>query len=197
MPQVDGLGDSDDEDGAGSADEYAAQAAARGAKRFAVQPGRVMAPPPPRAPAALLASQLAPEAADDADVFETGATPRPVRVPSTPLAAAAAAAATAASGGARVLESKGDGDSDLGSDLDDEEDALDDSTVADVVLCQWEKVSRSKSKWKCQLKDGIIRIGDRDFVFNKGASCALCLSRLGLGTDWRGGDAANGEFDFM
>ncbi|XP_024522180.1 transcription initiation factor IIA subunit 1 [Selaginella moellendorffii] len=64
---------------------------------------------------------------------------------------------------------------------DDEEDELNDIDQAGeepktshLVLAQFEKVTRSKSKWKCILKDGIMHLNNRDILFVK----------------------ANGEFDF-
>merc|ERR1712110_110829 len=82
-------------------------------------------------------------------------------------------------------------DSDSGSDLDtDEEEALDgdigiemeppgsaddvsDEEAADlfdtenVVVCQYEKISRSRNKWKFVLKDGVMNLNGMDFVFKK------------------------------
>ncbi|KXN70055.1 transcription factor IIA, alpha/beta subunit [Conidiobolus coronatus NRRL 28638] len=67
-------------------------------------------------------------------------------------------------------------------DLEDDEDAinsaLDDSDGAEndddgneetehIILCQYDKVSRTKNKWKCVLKDGIISVNGRDYLFNK------------------------------
>lgn len=62
-------------------------------------------------------------------------------------------------------------DEELGNsdDLDDEE-----PETANVVLAQFDKVNRTKSRWKCNLKDGIMNLNGRDIVFHK----------------------ANGEFDF-
>ena len=62
----------------------------------------------------------------------------------------------------------------INSDLDDsDDDALraegDDTDDADIqtVLCLYDKVQRTKNKWKCVLKDGIVNIGGRDFAFTK------------------------------
>lgn len=49
----------------------------------------------------------------------------------------------------------------MSSDKEEEEDC------ANVVIAQFEKVSRTKNRWKCQLKDGIITINGRDYLFNK------------------------------
>ncbi|KAJ4959564.1 hypothetical protein NE237_026675 [Protea cynaroides] len=64
---------------------------------------------------------------------------------------------------------------------EDDDDELDDLDQGDeepgtnhLVLAQFEKVSRTKSRWKCTLKDGIMRLNNKDILFTK----------------------ANGEFDF-
>lgn len=62
-------------------------------------------------------------------------------------------------------------DSDIESDVDSEfgEGDEGDEGGADksIVLCMYEKVHRTKNKWKCQLKDGVISIGGKDWVFSK------------------------------
>jgi len=65
------------------------------------------------------------------------------------------------------------GDEELGSDLDDEDDEEEPDTEH-IILCQYEKVTRVKNKRKANLKDGIMHINGRDYVFSK----------------------ANGEFDW-
>jgi len=37
----------------------------------------------------------------------------------------------------------------------------------DFVLCQFDKVQRTKNKWKVNLKDGIMHIGGREYIFHK------------------------------
>ncbi|KAI3636013.1 hypothetical protein MIR68_005894 [Amoeboaphelidium protococcarum] len=86
---------------------------------------------------------------------------------------------------------------DLGSDLDDssdqEEDYADDnssgqqsgnvaqsgnssvvggvkkskSQPAGLILCQYDKVTRSRNKWKTQLRDGVANVNGRDYVFSR------------------------------
>ena len=62
-------------------------------------------------------------------------------------------------------------DSDIESDLDSEfgegEDGDDAGVDKSIVLCMYEKVHRTKNKWKCQLKDGVISIQGKDWVFNR------------------------------
>ncbi|XP_030524486.1 transcription initiation factor IIA large subunit-like [Rhodamnia argentea] len=56
---------------------------------------------------------------------------------------------------------------------DDDEDDLDDVDEGEelntqhLVLAQFDKVTRTKSKWKCTLKDGIMHINNKDILFNK------------------------------
>jgi transcription initiation factor TFIIA large subunit len=55
----------------------------------------------------------------------------------------------------------------INSDLDDPEDTggnPDDETVEQVMLCTYDKVQRVKNKWKCILKDGILRVANKEYV---------------------------------
>ncbi|PKI32714.1 hypothetical protein CRG98_046888 [Punica granatum] len=70
---------------------------------------------------------------------------------------------------------------DVGDEDDDDEPPLnenDDDDLDDVdqgeelntqhlVLAQFDKVTRTKSRWKCTLKDGIMHINNKDILFNK------------------------------
>ncbi|KAM8921669.1 transcription initiation factor IIA subunit 1 [Pelodytes ibericus] len=53
-----------------------------------------------------------------------------------------------------------------GDDVSDEEgqELFD---TENVVVCQYDKIHRSKNKWKFHLKDGIMNLNGRDFVFSK------------------------------
>ncbi|KAG5104315.1 hypothetical protein JHK82_041285 [Glycine max] len=51
-------------------------------------------------------------------------------------------------------------------DLDDMEQG-DDQNTHHLVLAQFDKVARTKSRWKCTLKDGIMHINNKDILFNK------------------------------
>ena len=55
---------------------------------------------------------------------------------------------------------------DINSDLDDEENEEDVETEH-IILCQYEKVTRVKNKWKMQWKDGAMNLNGRDFLFSK------------------------------
>ena len=66
----------------------------------------------------------------------------------------------------------------INSDLDDDDDeddkdadaeGYDESGTMDenVVLCQYEKVNRTRNKWRCVFKSGIIHVNGADYVFSK------------------------------
>ncbi|EJT78872.1 hypothetical protein GGTG_03966 [Gaeumannomyces tritici R3-111a-1] len=59
----------------------------------------------------------------------------------------------------------------INSDLDDPEDDLDDSDEdgdeGQQMLCLYDKVQRVKNKWKCTLKDGILTVNGKEYVFHK------------------------------
>lgn len=61
----------------------------------------------------------------------------------------------------------------INSDLDDsdsegEEDAEEDGPGdGNIVFCTYDKVARVKNKWKCVLKDGVIHINGKDYLFSK------------------------------
>ncbi|XP_059300549.1 transcription initiation factor IIA large subunit-like [Lycium ferocissimum] len=63
-----------------------------------------------------------------------------------------------------------DDDEPLNEDDDDDLDDVDqgeDLNTAHLVLAQFDKVTRTKSRWKCNLKDGIMHINNKDILFNK------------------------------
>ncbi|RKP24353.1 transcription factor IIA, alpha/beta subunit, partial [Syncephalis pseudoplumigaleata] len=59
----------------------------------------------------------------------------------------------------------------INSDLDDsDEDTVSgegDEDTPNIILCQYEKVTRTKNKWKCVLKDGVMTMDGRDYVFHR------------------------------
>lgn len=70
------------------------------------------------------------------------------------------------------LDGEGEGgDDDINSDLDDSDDADDDAEGAEeiehIILCLYDKVTRTKNKWKCVLKDGIMLVNGRDYLFHR------------------------------
>uniref|UniRef100_A0ACD5U6S8 Uncharacterized protein n=1 Tax=Avena sativa TaxID=4498 RepID=A0ACD5U6S8_AVESA len=83
----------------------------------------------------------------------------------------------------RPRNDTGDDDDDeppLNEDDDDDDEAddftedNDEPNTQHLVLAQFDKVTRTKNRWKCTLKDGIMHLNGRDVLFNK----------------------ASGEFDF-
>lgn len=55
----------------------------------------------------------------------------------------------------------------LGSeDDDDNEDKI--PQTSDIVLAQYEKVTRTKNKWKCKLKCGFMHLNGVDYLFHEG-----------------------------
>ncbi|VAI23250.1 unnamed protein product [Triticum turgidum subsp. durum] len=64
----------------------------------------------------------------------------------------------------------------LNEDDDDDDDDIDDDfdETQHLVLAQFDKITRTKNRWKCDLKGGIMHLNGRDVLFNK----------------------ASGEFDF-
>ena len=53
----------------------------------------------------------------------------------------------------------------INSDLDDPSDGngdLDEDSSDHVMLCIFDKVNRVKNKWKCTLKDGILRVNEKE-----------------------------------
>ncbi|ODV92430.1 hypothetical protein CANCADRAFT_30588 [Tortispora caseinolytica NRRL Y-17796] len=67
----------------------------------------------------------------------------------------------------------GSDDSDaINSDLDDSEDELgsqdeENEENSNIMLCLYDKVQRTKNKWKCSFREGIISIEGRDYVFSR------------------------------
>nr|XP_023924702.1 uncharacterized protein LOC112036112 [Quercus suber] len=51
-------------------------------------------------------------------------------------------------------------------DIDDV-DQVEEQNTQHLVLAQFDKVTRTKSRWKCTLKDGIMHINNKDILFNK------------------------------
>lgn len=54
-----------------------------------------------------------------------------------------------------------------GDDQSDDEDLDTLFDAENVIMCQFEKVHRARSKWKFQLKDGIMHIDNRDYCFQR------------------------------
>ncbi|XP_023332623.1 transcription initiation factor IIA subunit 1 [Eurytemora carolleeae] len=56
----------------------------------------------------------------------------------------------------------------LGSEDDiSDEDATEIFETDNVVVCQYDKISRTRNKWKFNLKDGIMNLNGKDYVFSR------------------------------
>ena len=61
----------------------------------------------------------------------------------------------------------------VGSELDDSDDDYlisegeDDGPDENLMLCLYDKVTRTKARWKCALKDGVVTIDHKDYTFQK------------------------------
>lgn len=65
-------------------------------------------------------------------------------------------------------EEVGEDEDPLNSDDDvSEDDPADLFDTENVVVCQFDKIARSRNKWKFHLKDGIMNLRGRDYVFQK------------------------------
>ena len=53
-----------------------------------------------------------------------------------------------------------------GDDISDG-DPSDLFNTENVVVCQYDKITRTKNKWKFNLKDGIMNLNGKDYVFQK------------------------------
>ncbi|GAA6034490.1 hypothetical protein JCM8097_005355 [Rhodosporidiobolus ruineniae] len=72
---------------------------------------------------------------------------------------------------------KGEGEDDdpdaINSDLDDEDDLDEDEDAdgaeqgGDIVIALYEKVQRVKNKWKVTLKDGLVSVNGKEYLFAK------------------------------
>ncbi|XP_071963277.1 uncharacterized protein [Antedon mediterranea] len=57
----------------------------------------------------------------------------------------------------------------LNSDDDDSGDEPEDIFDTDnVIVCQYEKINRTRNRWKFHLKDGIMNLEGKDWVFHRG-----------------------------
>ncbi|CAI4051858.1 transcription initiation factor IIA large subunit SKDI_15G3390 [Saccharomyces kudriavzevii IFO 1802] len=61
----------------------------------------------------------------------------------------------------------------VGSELDDSDDDYlisegeEDGPDENLMLCLYDKVTRTKARWKCSLKDGVVTINRNDYTFQK------------------------------
>ncbi|KAF8515906.1 transcription factor IIA, alpha/beta subunit [Gautieria morchelliformis] len=69
---------------------------------------------------------------------------------------------------------EGGASEEINSDLDDSdsdgeaaEEAETGGPEQDIVFCTYDKVARVKNKWKCVLKDGMVHVNGKDYLFAK------------------------------
>ncbi|KAI6251311.1 Transcription initiation factor IIA large subunit [Erysiphe necator] len=60
----------------------------------------------------------------------------------------------------------------INSDLDDPDEGLNDDDddedgMGHIMLCMYDKVQRVKNKWKCVMKDGVLTVNNKEYVFHK------------------------------
>jgi len=60
----------------------------------------------------------------------------------------------------------------INSDLDDPDEGLneeedEDEGMGHIMLCMYDKVQRVKNKWKCVMKDGVLTVNGKEYVFHK------------------------------
>jgi len=73
--------------------------------------------------------------------------------------------------GERVKDEELDEDA-INSELDDSdeggnEEEDDDDSMGNIMLCMYDKVQRVKNKWKCVMKDGVLTVNGKEYVFHK------------------------------
>jgi len=72
-------------------------------------------------------------------------------------------------GGGDLEETEGEEEEPLNSEDDvSDEEQTDLFDTDNVVVCQYEKIARTRNRWKFHLKDGIMNLNSKDFVFHKG-----------------------------
>lgn len=79
--------------------------------------------------------------------------------------------------GSSIVQTDGPGDDEededaINSDLDDpddnhDEDEDDEDAMSPIMLCVYDKVQRVKNKWKCTLKDGVLTVNGKEYLFHK------------------------------
>ncbi|CAG2180255.1 unnamed protein product, partial [Oppiella nova] len=71
-----------------------------------------------------------------------------------------------------VNDDDNDGQGEDEEPLNSEDDVSDEDPTElfetdNVVVCQYDKITRSRNKWKFHLKDGIMNLQGKDYVFQK------------------------------
>ncbi|RXN11384.1 TFIIA-alpha and beta-like factor isoform X1 [Labeo rohita] len=66
-----------------------------------------------------------------------------------------------------LAESSADSDPLNSGDDVSEQDIPEIFDTENVIVCQYDKIHRSKNRWKFYLKDGVMCYGGKDYVFSK------------------------------
>jgi len=135
-------------------------------------PSNAPAPPPPTArypPGSTVPQQRIPQVDGPSSSSSGSSSPPPSQGyaprsshPSLPQPSQSAGGSTKADDEEAINSDLDDSDSD--NDVEGEEGGAADT---DIVFCTYDKVARVKNKWKCILKDGMIHINGKDYLFAK------------------------------
>ncbi|KXS16275.1 transcription factor IIA, alpha/beta subunit [Gonapodya prolifera JEL478] len=60
----------------------------------------------------------------------------------------------------------GAGSDGIGSDLDSDSSG-DEAEESDLCLCQYDKVQRTRNKWRCGFRDGVLSVAGKDYLFHR------------------------------
>jgi transcription initiation factor TFIIA large subunit len=82
-------------------------------------------------------------------------------------AAEAANTATSTGNADDLINSELDDDDDEDDNADDDENEEAGTMDENVVLCQYEKVARTRNKWRCVFKSGLIHVNGVDYSFSR------------------------------
>ncbi|KAL7267512.1 hypothetical protein RUND412_009899 [Rhizina undulata] len=80
---------------------------------------------------------------------------------------------------ATQFEDRDDDPDTINSDLDDSDDeyyhdaAQDENVMPQIMFCTYEQLKRSKSMWKCVLKNGIMNLDGIEYIYHKGVYILL------------------------
>lgn len=65
------------------------------------------------------------------------------------------------------LDDSDDEDDDDADGEDGDEDGAGNDIEQNIMLCLYDRVQRVRNRWKCSLKDGLMNINGKDYVFQK------------------------------
>ncbi|KAJ8981484.1 hypothetical protein NQ317_007010 [Molorchus minor] len=54
-----------------------------------------------------------------------------------------------------------------GDDVSDADGTEESFETENVIVCQYDKITRSRNRWKFHLKDGIMNLNGEDYIFQK------------------------------